>query len=231
MKKFLVFVALAMVFILLTSGLAIGRKAAEDEPAESSDVTTATTVATTEAPGIQEGLFYTVDGTAYTKAELSSLTENTFVYFIDGDRTYFAMAVVGQSNGMQNLEFVYDADSFPEYSVHFCYGLLRDTGGVTYVSNFNLISVPLECYLNDGYMDKSNVYVVAVFLELSFCEDPTSVLTKFVDNEDFCYHDPYLCDPETPEGPSADVTTEATIEITTAPPQVDVPWSEEPGAE
>lgn len=231
MKKFLIFVALAMAFILLTSGLAIGRKAAEDEPADSSDVTTVITVATTEAPGIQEDLFYTVDGTSYKDEQLNTLSNATYVYFVDDGVTRFARVFTIYSDDA-TLDFYYESSAVPEYEGSYCHKLLKDDGTYDVGTDLSHRSVPADCYATGstyGY-DEPGGRVVAVFLELSNCSDPASVLSKFVGNTDFCSY-ANLYDPETPEGPSADVTPETTTEVTTAPPQVDVPWPEEPGAE
>ncbi len=232
MKKFFIFVAIAMVFIMLTSGLAIGRKAAEDEPKETGGIITVipgTTAATTEAPGIQEGLFYTVDGTSYTDEQLPTLADATYVYFVDDGVTRFARVFV-EYGTMNSIDFLYESSAVPEYSENYCHKFLLDDGSYDAVDIFDLTSVPAEAYglgaeltpVDDGGR------VVAVFLELSNCADPASVLSKFVGNTEFCSY-ANCNDPEIPEGPSADVTTEATTEVT--PPQVD-PWVPEgPGAE
>lgn len=227
MKKFFIFVAIAMVFIMLTSGLAIGRKAADKDPEESGGIITikpATTAATTEAPGIQEGLFYTVDGASYTEEQLPTLADATYVYYVEGDVTRFARVFTKYST-QGSIDFLYKSSAVPEYEGSYCYKLLKDDGTYDVGAEFDLRGIPADCYGTGGVgYELSGGRIVAVFLELTNCSDPASVLSKFVDNTDFCFY-ANCNDPEIPEGPSADVTTEVTT------PHVDPLIPEGPGAE
>ena len=125
-----------------------------------------------------------------------------------------------------NIEFVYYPDAVSEYKDSYCYKMLDDSGALVTLDSFDLVRVPSDCY-GTGSVDGWDVpggRVVAVFLELEDCSDPASVLSKFVDNLDFCGH-AEVYSPEEIEGPSAEETTAATA------PQVD-PWIPEgPGAE
>ena len=228
MKKFFIFVAIAMVFVMLTSGLAIGRKAADKDKEETGGIITVvpgTTATTTEAPGIQEGLFYAISGHSYTEEQLPTLTDATYVYFSKGNVTYFARVFTEYST-QGSIEFVYNPDAVSEYNDSYCYKMLDDSGALVTLDSFDLVDVPSDCYGTgspDGW-DVPGGRVVAVFLELEDCSDPASVLSKFVDNVDFCAN-AQVNSPEEIEGPSAEETTAATA------PQVD-PWIPEgPGAE
>ncbi len=228
MKKFLIFVALAMVFILLTSGLAIGRKAAEDEPAETSDVTTATTVATTAAPlpdGYEESVYYIAKGRPVVSEEMKDTGfEHVPAFFYFDGKTYFCILLNHTLSANQNGMITFDAgaDSFEGYDTFFW--TTHD------MKTFIKHEADQAIFADAAPEYDTYGYVILVYLEVPEILDPAEA-DRMRSNMEVDLSYSILYSPDETEGPSADVTTEATTETTTAPPQVDVPWPEGPGAE
>ena len=230
MKKFLIFVALAVAFILLTSGLAIGRKAAEDEPAESSDVTTATMAATTEAPQLN---FYIEDNLlqpATSAADLAGASFDGCVgYFTYGDKTCFFEVVNFEGKYVEKAD-ANDTIWLSNYDLT-CEGYVPTWGYTTDFENVTFLADGEDCFSVSSVIPESKTQgyaaVVIFAIETSEIGDPL----QFAYNVQRAGYNFLMSDPGEIEGPSADVTTEVTTEITTAPPQVDIPWPEEPGAE
>ena len=231
MKKFLVFVALAMVFILLTSGLAIGRKAAEDEPAESSDVTTATTVATTEASQLN---FYIEDNLlqpATSAADLAGANFDGCVgYFEQDGKTYF-FQVVNFSGAYAEKEMA-NSNIWINDLEKKTYGDRNPTFGYTFdFEKITMLSEKDDFFAFPKESGTSPGFIAVIILVMDSSEIVGVVplqIAQYIQEQNYGFQ---AADPGEIEGPSADITTEATTETTTAPPQVDIPWPEEPGAE
>ena len=231
MKKFLIFVALAMAFILLTSGLAIGRKAAEDKPDESSDVTTATTVATTAVPQLN---FYVEDKMLSPATSASDLGNADFDgcvgYFEQDGKTYF-FQVVNFSGAYAEKEMACSNIWINDLEKK-TYGDRNPTFGYTFdFENITMLSEKDDFFAFPKESGMSPDFIAVIILVMDSSEIDGVVplqIAQYIQNQNYGFQ---AADPGEIEGPSADVTPETTTEVTTAPPQVDVPWPEEPGAE
>ena len=219
MKKFFIFVAIAMAFIILTSGLAIGRKAADKDEEETTAVTSAVTTETTVAvPAHQDSVFY-IDGVA------ESLTDEHFDrrcgYFTLNDNTYFGFLCNGNSIGAGTVAFNGASMNYGPNQCHFW--VTEDMK--TFIKSDD-DDLPMRSAVAPNF--ETLGYFIVVFLELPTSEvaDPEVLCDQFESSE---YQWGLNYDPGEIEGPSAEETTAATTEAT--PPQVD-PWIPEgPGAE
>ena len=253
MKKIFIFLAVSMVFVMLTSGLAfsVNMKAGSSSSKTETTVSKTTAIVTESSvaestevttPAEDELLFYDSAGKAYLESDLCALEDGTYVYFTEDNVTRFAKVFtdIGASFA---IDFVYDATAVPEYEGSYCYKLRRNDGGYDVEDNFDL-NLLTGNHIGGFEYDDPRARVIAVFLELENCEMPDKVLFDFVGNSDFC-SSARCYDPEITEGPSVgdatytEATSGAELEITNAPetkvtttiPQVE-PWIPEgPGAE
>ena len=223
MKKILIIVAIAMAFIMLTSGLAIGRKAAEKEPDESEGFITipnVTTAATYVLPeGYEESVYYISAGRPAASDEMKETGfEHSPAFFYFDGKTYFCMLLNHPLSTAQNgnITFNAGADSFEGYDTFFW--TTHD------MKTFIKHEADQAIFADAAPEYDTYGYVILVYLEVPEILDPTEAERMRCDME-IDLPCSILYSPDETEGPSADVTTEVTA------PQVD-PWVPEgPGAE
>ena len=142
MKKFFVFLCIALAFIMVFSTfLSIG-KILENDSEETEEA---------DEAGPQEGLFYTSDGSSYTLDQLKGLSDGTYVYYVEGNVTRFAKVFTTLSNTYA-VDFNYRTVDFEDYKEYFCSKLLKVDGSYELAAGgFDIYMYSSECILPHGY--------------------------------------------------------------------------------
>lgn len=221
MKKFFIFIAIAMVFIMLTSGLAIGRKAADKDPEETGGIITIKP-ATTEVPVIEDSVFY-IDGHAVQDPTDESLNGKIGYFTLDGT-AYFGVLVNEDENYGGTIFLTNEKQEYR--GVPF---VVRGTDDFKTVNTPEVHSeFPHEFNVGhlapnfDHYDSSGEIWFVIIFLDLPADEQNNFEVCKDLGSYDFMFE----YSPGEIEGPSAGDDTQPET-----PPQID-PWMPEgPGAE